>query len=71
MVKMIVTFENGISVKELPKLQKIIENLGGKGEFVSLDSEFDIIRDYYNDVCRLAEKKMLATGKLEGAHMLK
>ena len=28
----------------------------------------DIIIEFYNDVCKRAENKMLKTGKLEGAH---
>ena len=30
--------------------------------------EFDIVQDYYNEVCRRAESNMLKTGRLEGAH---
>ena len=28
----------------------------------------DAVREFYNEVCQLAEENMLKTGKLEGAH---
>jgi len=39
MLKMIATFENGISVDKLPALVKTIEDQGGKGYFVPDECE--------------------------------
>lgn len=56
--------------------RSLVDGDGGDGELVSLldlgDTETRdanaAIRAWWADVCALAEHKMLATGKLEGAH---
>lgn len=33
-----------------------------------MKTELEIIQDFYDEVCKRAEAKMIATGKLEGSH---
>lgn len=39
MLKMIVEFENGIAVRDIPKLDDFIKSFGGKATFVPLENK--------------------------------